>query len=97
LFGPLALNAVVRRILQHVSSAFGPFSEADTSRLSPTTDGRQVLPFKLERGEPQQECHIKKGAVVRRIVVAFLRERMEVEVDLPTVQDIYVRTLGARG
>lgn len=77
LFGPTALNVVVKRILRHVESRYGlPSKNKDCAA------GLHILPFEMNPIESGLASEAKQGALVRRIVFAFIRECLNMPAEL---------------
>lgn len=79
MFGPTDLNLVVKRILRHVETTYGP-------PLSSTSDNRgafQMLPFQIDEIEAGiVSFEAKQATLIKKIVAAFIRECLHMPTEL---------------
>ena len=80
LFGPMALKVAVKGILRHIQTNYGPLS--NTSREDLAAGELQILPFEVDRSELGLSFEDKRAAMVKRIVFAFVKECLDMPVEL---------------
>jgi hypothetical protein len=86
LFAAAALNPVVKRIMRITSAAFGPTSGGDVIMFaSSRACVDQILPFEVEIGGTTFGFEAKRAALVSQIVISFVREGLNIDVDLSTL------------
>lgn len=79
LFGPTTLDAVVKRIMRMISVTFGPISDADLVTSQNSED--HILPFEMQtRDGNGSGFESKRASLVRKIIVSFMRECLDVDV-----------------
>ena len=79
MWGPTALNGVVKRIARFIATEFGTLSKEELAGVSPRLNGL-ILPFDVEEGDGLLGFEERKGALVKKIVVSFMRECLDVDI-----------------
>ena len=79
MWGPTALNGVVKRIARFAATEFGTLSKEELAGVSPRLNGL-ILPFDVEEGDGLLGFEERKGALVKKIVVSFVRECLDVDI-----------------
>jgi hypothetical protein len=77
MWGPKAFDGVVKRIIQCISEEYGPLSQEE---LTGVPSHKRVLPFDIERDQANGGFKERKASLVKKIIAAFLRECLEVEI-----------------
>ena len=82
MFGPMALKVAVKGILRHIQTNYGPLSNTIGSREDLAAGDLQILPFEVDRIESGLSFEDKRAAMVKRIVFAFVKECLDMPVEL---------------
>jgi len=78
LFGPTALTVAVKGIIQHIETKYGPLSNSEDLAAGEL----QTLHFEVDRVESGLSLEDKRATLVKRIVYAFVRECLDMPLDL---------------
>ena len=83
MFGPTALKVAVKGILRHIQTNYGPLSNTSSTNREELAAGElQILPFDVDRTEARLSFEDKRAAMVKRIVFAFVKECLDMPVEL---------------
>ena len=74
----MALKVAVKGILRHIETTYGPLPNKEDLAAGEI----QVLPFEVDRIESGLSFEDKRSALVKRIVFAFVKECLDMPVDL---------------
>jgi len=79
LYGPTALNPVIKRVMRQISVVFGPVPIEETGTHQ--SSEKQILPFIVQEIESFSGFEPKRASLVKKILSSFLLERLEFDAD----------------